>query len=135
MFHHCCAHTAELWMRFVKSMDIVCVAQCCVCNVHCSANYKVLKFDNFVVRICVHNVHYCSDFFNLYVFLCAFCNAQSQSMNFNTQGCYIKTWCAQCSVHPWCVYICWKFQLCATVGNPNLLSLSIHRVHQMGFGV
>jgi hypothetical protein len=84
----------------MKSMDIVCVAQCCVCSVHCSADYKVLKFVNFVVCICVHNVHYCSDFLSLYVFFVCIFNAQSQSMNFNMQGCYITTWSALCNVHP-----------------------------------
>ncbi len=49
-------------------MDIVCVAQCCVCSVHCNADYKVLKFIDFVVCICVHNVHCCLDFFSSYVF-------------------------------------------------------------------
>ncbi len=135
MFHHRCVHTVELWMRFMKFMDIVCVAQCCVCSVHCCVDYKILKFVNFVVCICVHNVHYCLDFLSSSIFLCAFCNAQFQSMNFNTQGCYVTSWCALCNVHFWCVYICWKFKLCTSIGNPNLLSLFVHCVHKMGLGV
>ncbi len=68
-------------------------------------------------------------------FLCAFCNAQSQSMNFNTQNCYITSWCALCTVHVWCVYICWKFKLCASIGNPNLFSLFVHCAHQLGIQI
>jgi hypothetical protein len=102
----------------MKSMDIVCVAQCCVCDVHCDVHYKVLKFDNFVVCICVHNVHSCLCIFKICMcFLCAFCNAQSQSMNFNTQGCYITTW-----------YALSIFGVCTFARNSNC-------VHQLGIQI
>jgi hypothetical protein len=131
---------------------IVCTLQNCGCDSWCP--WTLFVWHNVVCVVCtvVPIIKYWSSstllcafvyvmltvvqiFFVCLCFLCAFCNAQSQSMKFNTQGCYITTWCALCSVHPWCVYICRKFQLCALVGNPNLLSLSIHCVHQMGLGV
>lgn len=110
-------------------------AQCCVCCVHYSAKSRVLKFINFVVCICVHNLHCCPNFRGSFiVFMCIL---QCQISIHELQHSKLLQHNLVCTLHyPSFVRVhLLKLKLCTSIGNRNLLSLSICCAHQAAFGV